>query len=96
VNDPSVFLPKHLSKYILLLVFTEIALPIVKMFLSKMPLCCIVPRPLLSMLVLREQLIAKALKTPFWLVGLEDMLFSHLQETVWSGGWQFGLQVLLD
>jgi hypothetical protein len=84
------------SKYIILLYVTKIALPILEMFLSKMPHRRIVPRPLLSSLVLGEQPIAKALETPFRFLGLQDMLFGHLQETGWDRCWQFRPQVLLD
>jgi hypothetical protein len=78
MNHPRMLLPMHLSQYIPCLVFTEIALPIFKMLVAKMSHCCVVSHPLLSTLVLQEQLVAKALEAPFWFRSMQDMLFGFL------------------
>jgi hypothetical protein len=71
----------------------EIALPILEVFVSKMPHRCVVPRPLLNTSVLRERPISKALETSFWPLGISDMLFGPLKGAAWRRNPRFRLRL---
>jgi hypothetical protein len=74
----------------------EIALPILEVFVSKMPHRCIVPRPLLNTLVLRERPISKTLETSFRPLGITDILFDLLKKGAWGMSLRFRLTLVTD